>query len=174
MSFLKKLPTTITTGLGLTLIERAVKGSFARRCTEEELERVRAHFTHDGEIRCTYCDAPNPNRWAHIHPVSRGGDTVPGNIVPACGRCDDAKQDRDIGAWAVSTSPHRPTMERAAEILERIERYRAVFHYEPVEFVNKLTAEQWAMYEAISADIHALRKRLQDAGFAKPDPFAAR
>ena len=65
-------------------------------------------------------------------------------------------------------------MERADAILERIARYRAVFHYEPVEFVNKLTAEQWATYEAISAEIHALRRRLQEAGFAKADPFGVR
>ena len=43
----------------------------------------------------------------------------------------------------------------------------SVFPYAPVEFVNKLTTDQWKAYAAILAEINALRARLQAAGVAK-------
>ena len=46
--------------------------------------------------RCVYCAAPLEFDFAtldHVHPLSRGGAHVPGNVVLACGRCNRLKGD---------------------------------------------------------------------------------
>lgn len=48
--------------------------------------------------RCAYCGGPRET-WDHIIPVSKGGVTEPGNIVPACRRCNSSKRDSDLCAW---------------------------------------------------------------------------
>lgn len=50
----------------------------------------------DGE--CAYCQAPFET-WDHAVAVSKGGETIPGNMVPACRRCNSSKRDSDIEDW---------------------------------------------------------------------------
>lgn len=45
---------------------------------------------------CLYCPEP-ATTWDHIVPVSRGGQTVPGNMAPACISCNARKKNLDIG-----------------------------------------------------------------------------
>lgn len=45
--------------------------------------------------RCAYCPA-TATTWDHIVPVSAGGKTVPGNILPACLSCNSRKGALDI------------------------------------------------------------------------------
>lgn len=51
--------------------------------------------------RCAYCDGPF-ERWDHLHPVSKGGKTTPGNMIPVCGSCNSKKRDKDPLAWLLS------------------------------------------------------------------------
>jgi 5-methylcytosine-specific restriction endonuclease McrA len=44
---------------------------------------------------CAYCPEP-ATTWDHIVPVSAGGTTAPGNIVPACLSCNSRKGALDI------------------------------------------------------------------------------
>lgn len=158
-----KLPTKFSAGLGLSLIDRAVKESFAARCSLSELAEVEAYFEANGGMLCFYCRSPDPSRWDHLHAVTRGGDTVPGNLVPACGRCDDSKQHRDVEEWAAGSSQYRPAPNRLPEILRRIEAYRRHFPYTPREFDEKLTDEQRERYARFRHEIDALRAHLESA-----------
>lgn len=167
MTHLSKLPTKISAGLGLSMIDRAVKESFATRCSLEDLAKVKAYFEKNGEVRCFYCDAPEPARWDHLHAVSRGGDTMPGNLVPACGRCDDSKQARDVEAWARSKSKHRPSLERLPTLQAQIEAYQRHFGYDPGEFEQKLSQEQRDRYRLFRAEIDSLRAHLESADLLK-------
>ena len=54
----------------------------------------------DGE--CAYCGEPAAS-WDHIFPVSKGGDTTPGNIVPACISCNSSKRTKDVITWLDET-----------------------------------------------------------------------
>jgi hypothetical protein len=164
---LEKLPGKMYPGFGLSMLDSAVKESFAKRCTKADLGKIRAFFTHDGAIHCAYCDAPDPKRWDHIHPVSRGGDTTPGNLVPACGRCDDSKQDREIKEWASSKSKHRPQPQQLKIILDRIEEYRATFSYSPIAFDQKLSGSQKAIYDRFRTKLEELRSQLKLDGLTK-------
>jgi 5-methylcytosine-specific restriction endonuclease McrA len=54
----------------------------------------------DGQ--CAYCDA-RATSWDHVIPVSKGGKTVPGNMVPACLSCNSAKHDLPWLTWVERT-----------------------------------------------------------------------
>lgn len=48
--------------------------------------------------RCAYCEGPHES-WDHVQPVIEGGDSTPGNVVPACLSCNASKKDRDVYEW---------------------------------------------------------------------------
>lgn len=164
---LDKHPTKMYPGFGLSMLDRAVKEYFAERCSSADLSRIREYFLREGAVHCVYCDRENPNRWDHIHPVSRGGDTVPGNLAPACGRCDDSKQDKTVTEWANGNGKHRPKGEQVSKILTRIESYQRAFGYSPREFEDKLTSDNLATYRRIRERWEALRNLLKEEGVTK-------
>lgn len=47
---------------------------------------------------CCYCGAP-ATTLDHFIPISRGGENVPGNLVPACKSCNSRKKDQDPRLW---------------------------------------------------------------------------
>lgn len=47
---------------------------------------------------CAYCVRP-ARTLDHFIPVSRGGRTEPGNLVPACKSCNSKKKDADPMLW---------------------------------------------------------------------------
>ena len=63
--------------------------------------------------KCAYCSDP-ANTWDHIIPISKGGRTTPGNIVPACIHCNSSKNNQDIFDWMKkkSITPHYEFMNR--------------------------------------------------------------
>lgn len=49
---------------------------------------------------CAYCTTEPATTWDHVYPISKGGETKPGNVVPACASCNSSKRDRtDLFAW---------------------------------------------------------------------------
>jgi hypothetical protein len=170
MTRLSRLPIKISAGLGLSMIDRAVKESFAARCKTADLAKLHAYFGVDGDPRCFYCGAPEPSRWDHLHAVTRGGDTVPGNLVPACGRCDDSKQDRTIEEWVGSKSPHRPAVSALSDLSARVSAYQREFAYVSVEFEKRLSPDQLDSYRRFRLEIDALRRHLEREGLLKAAP----
>lgn len=72
--------------------------------------------------RCTYCGQPSRSLVIeHVEPLSRGGQDVPENVVPACGPCNTSKRDRFLLEWMLARDPGavcvmeelRPLRERA-------------------------------------------------------------
>ena len=164
---LLKLPIKMSAGLGLSLIDRAVKEYFAARCSSADLDGVREYFSSLGPLQCIYCGSDNPIRWDHLHSVSRGGDTVPGNLVPACQRCDDSKQNKDIEEWANGKSKYRPSLDRLPQIKAAIAAYQARFSHLPSEFASKLSPDQHAKYSRFRKEIDSLRAHLQSEGLLR-------
>lgn len=164
---LDKLPIKMSPGLGLSMLDRAIKESFALRCSTADLEKVRQYFSKNGGLHCLYCGAENPSRWDHLHAVSRGGDTVPGNLVPACQRCDDSKQDKDIDEWLSGKSKHRPAPDSLARIQSKVNAYQVHFPYKPKEFDEKLSKAQRVTYTRFRKELDSLRAHLQHDGLLK-------
>jgi hypothetical protein len=71
--------------------------------SEEEKEKWAETVVEEIKRRRTYPEAGSPS----LGP-SRGGDTVPGNIVPACSKCDDPKRSLPYDEWAVGSTPGSP------------------------------------------------------------------
>lgn len=161
---LQKLPAKMYPGFGLSMLDRAVKEFFARRCSAEALVQLTEHFVSEGNVLCIYCETAPATRWDHLHPVSKGGDSSPGNLVPACGRCDDSKQDSTIEEWAASKAKHRPAASRVPVILARIRKYQEVYAYESQDFEKKLSPEQRAIYMRFREKLDALREQMRADG----------
>lgn len=164
---LDKLPIKMSPGLGLSILDRTIKESFAVRCGPGDLEKVRQYFLLNGGLRCIYCLTDHPTRWDHLHAVSRGGDTAPGNLVPACQRCDDSKQDKDIDEWVSGKSKHRPKADSLVRIQAEVKAYQDHFSYKPREFDSKLTNVQRATYARFRKEVESLRAHLQKEGLLK-------
>jgi hypothetical protein len=163
----RKLPTKTYIGFGLSMLDRAVKESFALRCKAIDLNAIDEFFSQKGKLQCAYCDAPNPTRWDHLHPVSRGGDTVPGNLVPACARCDDSKQNRTLEEWALSLSTYKPPDRKLVNIQKRLSSYQKKFSYSPKDFEKKMTKAQRALYKNFREKLAELRTLLKQGRLIK-------
>lgn len=58
-------------------------------------EECRAAFGH----LCAYGCGRDGGTWDHIWPVSRGGQSRPGNLVPACISCNSSKKRHHPDPW---------------------------------------------------------------------------
>lgn len=58
--------------------------------THDQWQEILKAYNH----RCYYCGAPTKKLTQdHIIPLSKGGEHIPQNVVPACMRCNRAKSD---------------------------------------------------------------------------------
>lgn len=88
-----------TSGFAFSILNRALlEGISDRKFGAAEMRRLLEYFGSD-QPRCVYCGAIELARWDHLIPVKAGGDTVLGNMVPACAPCDDSKRDLDFAQW---------------------------------------------------------------------------
>lgn len=73
------------------------------------------HILEGTDGKCVYCGA-QAETWDHIIPISKGGGTTPGNIVPACKNCNSSKKDKDVIDWIISKGldPHTELIDRMA------------------------------------------------------------
>ena len=51
---------------------------------------------------CAYCNAPAAS-FDHIIPISKGGKTIPGNMVPCCLACNSSKGNKNVSSWLRDT-----------------------------------------------------------------------
>jgi 5-methylcytosine-specific restriction endonuclease McrA len=51
---------------------------------------------------CAYCGGNGPLHLDHVEPLARDGRHTPGNLVPACGRCNLSKGAKPIESWYIS------------------------------------------------------------------------
>ena len=161
-----KLPIKMSPGLAISMLDRAVKEHFGARCKPGDLEAIASYFRRNGKLHCVYC-GKEPKRWDHFHPVSRGGDTVPGNLVPACGSCDDSKGKKTLSEWADGGGKYKPKKSELHRIQEEVAAYQAHFLHEPRDFSIKLSPEQSAKYKRFRDEIEKLRAHLASEGIIK-------
>lgn len=72
-------------------VRRAHVNQVACTLTPEAWQAILQDF----EYRCAYCGKPGVLTQDHFVPISQGGPTAVGNIVPACRSCNCAKHNRD-------------------------------------------------------------------------------
>ena len=143
-----------------------------RQFGQAEMEKVIAFFGDDPP-KCVFCGAMPVQRWDHLIPVMRGGDTVLGNMVPACAKCDDSKRDLPYEEWMRGGAPGSPTsrcVPDAETRLARVSGYVEHFRYAPKAVAERLEPTELDEYERIRlalskqrSDVEAFIERYRDA-----------
>lgn len=77
---------------------RRNKALLRRRGVEAVPPEGHSHLLELYGGKCVYCCSP-ATTIDHLHPVSRGGRTTPGNVVPACRSCNSRKKDMELDDW---------------------------------------------------------------------------
>jgi len=160
---LPKAPVRIGPGFVFSNLERALYEGFARRAFgSQEMEQVIAFFGGH-PATCVYCGVASPQRWDHLVPVRDGGETVIGNMVPACAHCDDSKQDLSLAEWWESAQKYSPPdqMEERAKRLAKLQAYAAHFGYKPSRLEDRLTQEEAEHLGRIREAAKGLRNEIE-------------
>ncbi len=166
---MRKAPTKMSASRALYTLDRAMQERLLDRAFgAQHLQRALDYFTHAGVEGCIYCGHKLVERWDHLIPVSAGGGTVVGNMVPACQPCDDSKGAKDYRRWLAGPAKKNPVRgkpEVYAAVVARVEAYQCHFGYvAPADFRAALDATQVAQYEAFLRVVSEFRSRLAQFG----------
>ena len=122
--------------------------------TVEEIEEALAilGMRHD-DLQCAYCGGQS-TEWDHLRPlvVSRrptGYISEIGNLVPACGKCNQSKGNKYWLQWMTGNAPLSPRTRGVGDMENRIERLRSYEAWRPsvaVEFENIVGKEAYRQY----------------------------
>lgn len=121
--------------------------------TEAEVREALEVLGMLDRISCSYC-GDTSTEWDHLRPlVSKqrptGYISEIHNLVPACGKCNQSKGNKDWLTWMRSSAPLSPASRGVADIDDRIarlqeyERRAAPTH---VDFEAAVGAELWARH----------------------------
>ncbi|MBI1803369.1 MAG: HNH endonuclease [Ignavibacteriae bacterium] len=131
---------------------------------KEEAEKVKRFFFNDGKEECVFCGSAEPERWDHLTPLKEGGETVIGNIVPACQPCDDSKQHTHFEKWMLGNAPKSPRSRGVQDLDERINKLKSYvksFGYQPRPLTSRLSKEENQQYEILLGKVRALRTEIE-------------
>jgi hypothetical protein len=122
--------------------------------TEAEiLEALRILEMSPTDVRCAYCGDPF-TEWDHLRPLVKdrrptGYLSEIGNLVPACGKCNQSKGNKNWRVWIDSgadRSPRTrgvPDLEKRIELLTQYEKWKP---REPINFESAVGPELWREY----------------------------
>ena len=156
---LPRIPQRTTTGFAFSMVDRAIKEGIARRqFTKAKAKEVLDFFDTD-PTECVFCGSTDVKRWDHLLPISDGGETVLGNMVPACSMCDDSKGKRYFREWINSNAKCSPNNRNIKDIkrrIKRIEAYMRHFDYTPRDVEHGLNQSE-------KKRLKQIRQRVQEA-----------
>lgn len=135
--------------------------------THEEIDEALRILEQDvDDVRCVYC-GDRSSEWDHLRPLVMGRRPTGyvseiGNLVPACGKCNQSKGNKHWREWMLSNAKLSPTgrglagVERRMALLETYERWQPPVKIDFEGIVGKEEWEQyWAMCEGV---IEEMRK----------------
>lgn len=158
---LPRAPRRTTPGFAFSIIERSLNACLAtRQFGKKEMEEA-LDFFGATPSECVFCGSQEFKRWDHLIPVREGGETVLGNIVPACALCDDSKRDRPFEEWMTSDVRGSPQSRGVSDVTQRIERIKAYvrhFGYEVRTLDERLDKQESERLSEIQSRLQQLRK----------------
>ena len=114
---------------------------------------------------CVFCGSNDLARWDHLVSIKKGGETVIGNMVPACSRCDDSKRDLQYEEWMMSDanlSPKTRGVKNLKRRIARVRRYVSRFGYRPRPLGDRLSKTQARQLDDIRLTLSKVRKDIDD------------
>ena len=160
-------PIKITPASGFSYIaERSLRECLGRRQfgTREMSQVVEWFRKHEPQPCCAFCGSPQVHRWDHLNAIRKDGETVIGNLVLSCQRCDDSKGQRLFGDWIRSSASHAPKAHGTTDVEERahrLEAYMKAFDYMPVPLEKRLNSAEQASLSRIKAELERLRQEVE-------------
>jgi len=102
------------------------------------------------DLRCAYCGDP-ATEWDHLNPLVKnrkptGYVSEIANLVPACGKCNQSKGNKDWKSWMLGTAPRSPASRSVADLdakVRLLEEYERTFHPEVHDFEALAGSEYW-------------------------------
>ncbi len=124
--------------------------------TEEQIARALSILGMDqSNYSCSYC-GDQASEWDHLFPLVN--DKMPTgyiseiyNLVPACGKCNQSKGNKDWKAWMLSDAPRSPKSKGVPDVADRIRRLVAYAQWGPpvrIDFEAVVAAEDWQRHWA--------------------------
>lgn len=142
--------------------------------SEEEVEEaLRILNLHAEDLRCAYCGDPS-TEWDHLRPLimdkqPTGYISEIANLVPACGKCNQSKGNKNWRSWMLSSAKLSPTSRNIPDIdkkISRLEAYENWHNVQPIDLVKLAGADDWnAYWQSRQIVIDAMRdsQKLADA-----------
>lgn len=158
------------TGRSSSITNSFVNGIIPRiKPTDEQIAAVLAVLEmNPGNVVCAYCgDAMT--EWDHSNPLvidkqATGFITEIQNLVPACGKCNQSKGNRNWKEWMLSDAPNSPASKGVSDLQKRIERledYERCFTPHKLDFKKIVGSELWAEHWANNDAIQEMMKDSQ-------------
>lgn len=140
--------------------------------THNEIEKaLRILGTEPHDVRCAFC-GDKASEWDHLRPLvlnrrPTGYISEIGNLVPACGKCNQSKGNKPWRGWMLSAARLSPTGRGLTGVTDRIARLEAYEQWRSptrVDFESVLGRVGWEHYWSLcEAVIEQLRQCQQVA-----------
>jgi 5-methylcytosine-specific restriction endonuclease McrA len=140
----------------------------------EEALRILAMSPND--LRCAYC-GDRSTEWDHLRPLVKnrlptGFMSEIGNLVPACGKCNQSKGNKEWESWMRGEKAKwSPRKRGIADLEQRIERLRSYEKWKPskkLEFEAIVGKEAWDNYwkrlQAMDQTLHECQAAAVELG----------
>ncbi len=119
--------------------------------TDDEVRKALEILEQDeNNLRCSYCGDAS-TEWDHLNPLidkkkPTGYISEIANLVPACGKCNQSKGNKDWETWINSDAKLSPRTRRVKDIDKRIElinKFQSYFTPHKVDFFELVGKELW-------------------------------
>lgn len=122
--------------------------------TDSEVDEVLGLLgMQQGQCRCAYC-GDKRTEWDHFRPIVKdrkptGYITEIANLVPACGKCNQSKGNKDWKDWIKSNaalSPSRRAVPGLADKIARLEVFEAWSKPTRIDYAGVIGETRWRDY----------------------------
>lgn len=132
-------------------------------------------------VRCAYCGDAS-SEWDHLRAIVRdrlptGYITEIQNLVPACGKCNQSKGNKDWRAWMLGPARLSPASRDIANLDERVTRledYEAQGETTKLNIPSIVGAENWAEHQRNLSEIEEAMRAAQKHSDTLRDQLSAK
>lgn len=104
-------------------------------------------------FQCAYC-GDSASEWDHLRPLvinqkPTGFISEIQNLIPACGKCNQSKGNKNWKKWIISTAPRSPKTRNIPDLALRIERITAYENWKKptvVDFESTVGKKRWEQH----------------------------
>jgi hypothetical protein len=155
---LPRVPQRTTPGFAFSMVQRAINDCLSTRAFGQREVREVLAFLGTDPPECAFCGSKDVKRWDHLVPIKQGGETVLGNMVLSCARCDDSKQDTPFEKWMLTTVKEVFGVKDVDARLGKIREYVQKFGYKATSLEERLGQDEMKRLEDIRRVLAQVRE----------------